>query len=108
EKKVYVLDSPQVPRSEVAMYLDVEGGRLDLLFDNAGIGAAPVPLVDLTVEQWRRVVDVNLTGVFLCTQAAFRLMKAQTPRGGRIINNGSISAHLPRATTGPGTASEPP
>jgi NAD(P)-dependent dehydrogenase (short-subunit alcohol dehydrogenase family) len=71
-------------------------GRLDLLFNNAGTGAPPVPLEDLTVEQWRRVVDINLTGAFLCTQAAFRLMKAQDPRGGRIINNGSISAHVPR------------
>lgn len=71
-------------------------GRLDLLFNNAGAGAPPVLLEDLTFEQWRRVVDVNLTGAFLCTQAAFRLMKAQTPRGGRIINNGSISAYVPR------------
>jgi NAD(P)-dependent dehydrogenase (short-subunit alcohol dehydrogenase family) len=71
-------------------------GRLDLLFNNAGTGAPPVPLEDLSVEQWRRVVDINLTGAFLCTQAAFRLMKAQDPRGGRIVNNGSISAHVPR------------
>ena len=71
-------------------------GRLDLLFNNAGTGAPPVPLEDLSVEQWKRVVDINLTGAFLCTQAAFRLMKAQDPRGGRIINNGSISAHAPR------------
>jgi NAD(P)-dependent dehydrogenase (short-subunit alcohol dehydrogenase family) len=71
-------------------------GRLDLLFNNAGTGAPPVPLEDLTVQQWKRVVDVNLTGAFLCTQAAFRLMKHQDPRGGRIINNGSISAHVPR------------
>jgi NAD(P)-dependent dehydrogenase (short-subunit alcohol dehydrogenase family) len=71
-------------------------GRLDVLFNNAGSGAPPVPLEDLDLQAWRRVVDVNLTGVFLCTQAAFRLMKAQDPRGGRIINNGSISAHSPR------------
>jgi NAD(P)-dependent dehydrogenase (short-subunit alcohol dehydrogenase family) len=71
-------------------------GRLDLLFNNAGTGAPPVPLEDLSIDQWKRVVDVNLTGAFLCTQAAFRLMKAQEPRGGRIINNGSISAHVPR------------
>jgi len=71
-------------------------GRLDLLFNNAGTGAPPVPLEDLSIEQWKRVVDINLTGAFLCTQAAFRLMKAQDPRGGRIINNGSISAHVPR------------
>ncbi|MFN4261583.1 MAG: SDR family oxidoreductase [Gemmataceae bacterium] len=81
-------------------------GRLDLLFNNAGIGAPPVPLEDLTVEQWRRVVDVNLTGPFLCTQAAFRLMKEQTPRGGRIINNGSISAHTPRPNSAPYTATK--
>jgi NAD(P)-dependent dehydrogenase (short-subunit alcohol dehydrogenase family) len=71
-------------------------GRLDLLFNNAWTGAPPVPLEDLSVEHWKRVVDINLTGAFLCTQAAFRLMKAQDPRGGRIVNNGSISAHVPR------------
>jgi NAD(P)-dependent dehydrogenase (short-subunit alcohol dehydrogenase family) len=71
-------------------------GRLDLLFNNAGTGAPPVPLEELSVEHWKRVVDINLTGAFLCTQAAFRLMKDQEPRGGRIINNGSISAHVPR------------
>ena len=71
-------------------------GRVDLLFNNAGTGAPPVPLEDLTLDDWRRVVDVNLTGAFLCLQAAFRCMKAQTPQGGRIINNGSISAQVPR------------
>ena len=71
-------------------------GRVDLLFNNAGTGAPPVPLEDLSLEDWRRVVDVNLTGAFLCLQAAFRCMKAQTPQGGRIINNGSISAQVPR------------
>jgi NAD(P)-dependent dehydrogenase (short-subunit alcohol dehydrogenase family) len=81
-------------------------GRLDVLFNNAGIGAPPVPLEELTFEQWRRVVDVNLTGAFLCTQAAFRLMKEQTPRGGRIINNGSISAHTPRPNSAPYTATK--
>jgi NAD(P)-dependent dehydrogenase (short-subunit alcohol dehydrogenase family) len=81
-------------------------GRLDLLFNNAGIGAPPVPLEELTVEQWRRVVDVNLTGAFLCTQEAFRLMKSQSPRGGRIINNGSISAHAPRPNSTPYTATK--
>jgi NAD(P)-dependent dehydrogenase (short-subunit alcohol dehydrogenase family) len=81
-------------------------GRLDLLFNNAGTGAPSVPLDELTVEQWRRVVDVNLTGAFLCTQAAFRLMREQTPRGGRILNNGSISAHTPRPRSAPYTATK--
>ncbi len=81
-------------------------GRLDVLFNNAGTGAPPVPLEDLTVDQWRRVVDVNLTGAFLCTQAAFRLRKEQSPRGGRIINNGSISAYAPRPDSAPYTASK--
>jgi NAD(P)-dependent dehydrogenase (short-subunit alcohol dehydrogenase family) len=73
-----------------------EFGRLDLVFNNAGSGAPAVPLEDLSFEQWKKVVDVNLTGAFLCTQQAFRIMKAQSPRGGRIINNGSISAYAPR------------
>jgi NAD(P)-dependent dehydrogenase (short-subunit alcohol dehydrogenase family) len=81
-------------------------GRLDLLFNNAGTGAPPVPLEDLTLEQWQRVVNVNLTGVFLCTQAAIRIMKEQSPRGGRIINNGSISAHAPRPNSAPYTATK--
>jgi NAD(P)-dependent dehydrogenase (short-subunit alcohol dehydrogenase family) len=83
-----------------------EYGRLDLLFNNAGSGAPPVPLEDLTYEKWRHVIDVNLTGAFLCTQEAFRLMKTQTPRGGRIINNGSISAYTPRPNSAPYTASK--
>lgn len=74
-------------------------GRLDLLFNNAGSGAPPVPIEDHTLAHWKRVVDVNLTGAFLCTRAAFRLMKDQEPRGGRIINNGSIAAHSPRPLT---------
>lgn len=81
-------------------------GRLDVLFNNAGTAAPPLPLEDLTYEQWRKVVDVNLTGPFLCTQAAFRLMKSQSPRGGRIINNGSISATTPRPNSGPYTATK--
>jgi NAD(P)-dependent dehydrogenase (short-subunit alcohol dehydrogenase family) len=71
-------------------------GRLDLLFNNAGVSAPPAPLEDVSLEKWRSVIDTNLTGAFLCTQAAFRLMKAQKPRGGRIINNGSVSATAPR------------
>jgi NAD(P)-dependent dehydrogenase (short-subunit alcohol dehydrogenase family) len=71
-------------------------GRLDFLFNNAGFGAPPVPMEDLTYQQWQSVVDVILTGSFLCTQEAIKIMKAQTPKGGRIVNNGSISAHTPR------------
>jgi NAD(P)-dependent dehydrogenase (short-subunit alcohol dehydrogenase family) len=81
-------------------------GRLDLLFNNAGTGAPPIPLEDLSFDQWRRVVDVNLTGPFLCTQEAFRIMKEQSPRGGRIINNGSISAYAPRPNSAPYTATK--
>lgn len=81
-------------------------GRLDLLFNNAGCGAPAIPLEELTFEQWNNVIHTNLTGSFLCTQQAFQLMKAQNPMGGRIINNGSISAHVPRPNSAPYTASK--
>lgn len=81
-------------------------GRLDLLFNNAGGGAPPVLLEDLSYEEWQGVVDTNLTGAFLCTQEAFRIMKEQTPRGGRIINNGSVSAYAPRPNSAPYTATK--
>ena len=81
-------------------------GRLDLLFNNAGASAPSTPLEDLPFDQWQQVIDVNLTGTFLCLQQAFRVMKAQSPRGGRIINNGSISAHAPRPNSAPYTASK--
>ena len=94
--------------SVTALFAGVKArfGRLDLLFNNAGTGAPPLAMEDLTLAQWQAVVDVNLTGPFLCTQAAMRLMKAQEPRGGRIINNGSISAHAPRPNSAPYTATK--
>jgi len=96
------------PASIKALFAKVKEahGRLDLLFNNAGIGAPAMPLEDLPLERWRAVVDTNLTGTFLCTQEAFRIMKNQTPRGGRIINNGSISAHTPRPMTAAYTATK--
>jgi NAD(P)-dependent dehydrogenase (short-subunit alcohol dehydrogenase family) len=96
------------PDDVAALFSEISGrfGRLDLLFNNAGTGAPPKPLEELSFDEWRRVVDVNLTGAFLCTQGAFRLMKAQDPRGGRIINNGSISAHAPRPNSAPYTATK--
>jgi NAD(P)-dependent dehydrogenase (short-subunit alcohol dehydrogenase family) len=81
-------------------------GRVDVLFNNAGTDVPPVPLEDLTYEQWQSVLNVNLTGAFLCTREAFKLMKSQTPRGGRIINNGSVSAHVPRPNCAPYTATK--
>ena len=81
-------------------------GRLDLLFNNAGTGTPPVPMEDLTYEQWQTVADTNLTGAFLCTQEAFKIMKDQDPRGGRIINNGSISADVPRVNSAPYTSTK--
>jgi NAD(P)-dependent dehydrogenase (short-subunit alcohol dehydrogenase family) len=96
------------PTSVKALFAKVKDqfGRLDILFNNAGMGAPPVPLEELSYDQWSAVVAANLTGPFLCTQEAFKIMKAQTPRGGRIINNGSISAHAPRPYSSPYTSTK--
>ncbi len=97
------------PQSVAALFAETREkfGRLDLLFNNAGTGApGTINLEDLTIAQWRAVVDTNLSGVFYCMQEAFRVMKAQTPRGGRIINNGSISAHAPRPNSAPYTSTK--
>jgi len=96
------------PASVAALFAKVKSafGRLDVLFNNAGTGAPPIPMEDLTFEQWKNVVDANLTGSFLCAQEAIRIMKAQDPRGGRIINNGSISAHAPRPNSAPYTSTK--
>jgi NAD(P)-dependent dehydrogenase (short-subunit alcohol dehydrogenase family) len=96
------------PESVERLFATVEErfGHIDLLFNNAGIGAPAVPLEELTLERWRRVVDTNLTGAFLCAQRAIALMKRQSPTGGRIINNGSISAHTPRPNSAPYTATK--
>lgn len=96
------------PQQVAALFEKVaaQAGRIDLLFNNAGVGAPAIPMEELSLEQWQRVVDVNLTGAFLCAQQAIRYMKSQTPRGGRIINNGSISAHVPRPHSAPYTATK--
>jgi len=96
------------PASVAALFAEIDArfGRLDLLFNNAGMSSPPVPLEELTLEQWTSVVETNLTGAFLCTQEAFRIMKRQSPHGGRIINNGSLSASVPRPRSAPYTAAK--
>jgi NAD(P)-dependent dehydrogenase (short-subunit alcohol dehydrogenase family) len=103
-----VLTDVTQPASVTQLFAKVEAtfGRLDVLFNNAGVAAPGVLLDELSVDQWQAVVNTNLTGVFLCTQQAFRIMRHQSPRGGRIINNGSISAHVPRPNSAPYTATK--
>jgi NAD(P)-dependent dehydrogenase (short-subunit alcohol dehydrogenase family) len=96
------------PESVTGLFAEIDErfGRLDFLFNNAGTGAPPVPMEELPVEEWRRVIETNVTGAFLCTRQAFRLMKRQSPRGGRIVNNGSLSAVSPRPMSAPYTAAK--
>ena len=96
------------PSSVGALFEKTRGtfGRLDVLFNNAGVNAPAIPMEDLSLDQWKSVVDINLTGAFLCAQQAVKLMKSQSPRGGRIINNGSISAHVPRPNSAPYTSTK--
>jgi NAD(P)-dependent dehydrogenase (short-subunit alcohol dehydrogenase family) len=108
ERALAVSTDVSDPKSVDAFFARIKErfGRLDVLFNNAGVSAPGIPFEDLTFEQWQRVVDINLTGSFLCAKAAFRLMKEQRPMGGRIINNGSISAHVPRPNSAPYTATK--
>jgi NAD(P)-dependent dehydrogenase (short-subunit alcohol dehydrogenase family) len=108
ERALAVATDVSDPASVDALFARIKEafGRVDVLFNNAGVNAPGIPFEDLTFEQWQRVVDINLTGSFLCAKAAFRLMKDQQPMGGRIINNGSISAHVPRPNSAPYTATK--
>ena len=100
------VSNPEAVRTLFARAKEAFGGRVDLLFNNAGIGAPPVAIDEISFEQWRAVIDTILTGSFLCAQEAFRIMKTQSPRGGRIINNGSISAYVPRPNSAPYTSAK--
>jgi NAD(P)-dependent dehydrogenase (short-subunit alcohol dehydrogenase family) len=108
DRALVVASNVADPASVKAMFAAVKAkwGRLDVLFNNAGVNAPGISIEDLTLEQWKNVIDINVTGMFLCIQEAFRIMKEQNPRGGRIINNGSISAHAPRPGSTPYTASK--